>query len=187
MIRVLTSYCFERHASGPVSFLQASACGPFPLQSIKRLFEQLAQGNAPLIGHLVEPFNRRICSLEVELPIAARRINAAFPARLFYRLRRLPTWKVILFGDARDGLFLDGCFFSRFCREDRRVVCQVRERIDASIHAAPAMSVVSSSSFFLPPRSAVSRSRTSCANSSTLSRALSRLGTSAAFNPSSVC
>jgi hypothetical protein len=73
-----------------------------------------------------------------------------------------------------------GFSFFRFYREGRQRRCQVRKRIDASAHAAPATSVTSSSSLSLPPSSAASFARISRAKSSTFAFALSRLGTSAA-------
>jgi hypothetical protein len=74
-------------------------------------------------------------------------VNAALPARLLWRLCRLPAWEIILLGDACDHFCFDrlDIFMLRF---KDRWICQGCEGIHACAHGAPAMSDIPSFCFF---------------------------------------
>src|ERR1700728_4860095 len=93
---------------------------PFSLQSIERLFEQLAQRHRPFIRHLAKSLDGFVFRLDVELLIAAGPVNTALTARFLRRLRRLPAWEIMVLGNARDHFLFDGLVLFRFRREDRR-------------------------------------------------------------------
>jgi hypothetical protein len=111
---------------------------PFPLQSVERLFHEVSQRDVPfvrqllkavdgvesidspfqqfakryalVVGNFVESPDRFRCRLGVELLIAASPVDARLGAVDLRGFGRLPTWKVVLRGDALNGFQLNGLF-----------------------------------------------------------------------------
>src|SRR5437588_9429560 len=94
---------------------------PYTLQRIQCQSEQFAGRNISLVNRLVESLDRLCRRLDTKMLIAPGPVAALLAARRG-RFRRLPAWKVILLGDARDHLLRNKFFGFRFRREDRRFV-----------------------------------------------------------------